>query len=185
MNALVALGRMLAREDPVAARRYYEKAAAHGDRRAMVNLGDMLRSRHPSEARQWYERAASAGSTYALRQLARTYELSWSTSGRPYWSRPQPSATPRRWPCWPRQPSADITETRLWPGPRKAGAASKEEDFHKLVLTYEERLLRYIGRQGALPSASRAGFECLVRMGKAGSWVLWRSKALWRRVRRP
>ena len=67
----------------------------------------------------------------------------------------------------------------------KAGAASKEEDFHKLVLTYEERLLRYIGRQGALPSASRAGFECLVRMGKAGSWVLWRSKALWRRVRRP
>ena len=59
----------------------------------------------------------------------------------------------------------------------KAAAASKEEDFLGLVRIQEERLLRYIGRKGALPFASRVGFEWLVGMGKVGSWLFWRSKS--------
>ena len=187
--AMYALGRLLAHEDPATARRYYEQAAAHGDVRAMASLGDMLSSKHPREARQWYGQAAGVDSTYqatrayALRQLARMYELSWTTSGRPYLEQAAAlgDATAMALLATSALRRHHRDEALAWA--EKAAAASKEEDFHKLVLTYEERLLRYIGRRGALPFASRVGFECLVSMGKVGSWVLWRSKALWRRVR--
>ena len=117
VEAMYTLSRMLTREEPATARRYYEQAAAHGDAQAMAKLGDMLAKANRGEARQWYERARAARTRCASSPV-------WTSNagtvvGAAIWSRPQLSATPGRWPCWPWRPSADVTETRLWPGPRR------------------------------------------------------------------
>jgi uncharacterized protein len=61
------------------ARRWYEKAATAGDRRAMYVLGQMYEGglggpQDYQQARQWYEKAAAAGHQDAMYHLAEMYE---------------------------------------------------------------------------------------------------------------
>ncbi len=126
---------------------------------------------------------AGAGSTYTLRQLARMDEQRRHGSGRRYLEQAAALGDARAMALLAMAALRGRHRDEALAWAEKAAAASKEEDPQKLVRTYEVRILRYIGRRGTLPFASRVGSECLVSMGKVGSWVLWRSRALLGRVR--
>jgi TPR repeat protein len=53
------LGLLLKDSDPDAARRWFEQAAAAGNRDAMVNLGVLLKRSDPKAARRWRKQARS------------------------------------------------------------------------------------------------------------------------------
>ena len=57
------LGRLVADEDPAAARHWYERAAAGRNTGAMNNLGVILQDEDPTAARRWWEQAAERSHT--------------------------------------------------------------------------------------------------------------------------
>ncbi len=154
MEAMYTLSRMLTREEPATARRYYEQAAAHGDAQAMAKLGDMLAKANRGEARQWYERGqrADLGSIAALRQLAgRADERRRHGSGRRCLEQVAALGDARAMALLAMAALRGRHRDQALAWAEKATAASKEEDPQKLARTYEVRMLRYIGRRGTLP----------------------------------
>jgi localization factor PodJL len=68
------------RKDPIEARRWTERAADGGDRRAMYNLGmynfdGMGGPQDQGQAVKWFRKSAELGFTDAQYNLARLYEL--------------------------------------------------------------------------------------------------------------
>ena len=77
-EAMLALGRLAKREGPArdlnAARQWFEKAEAGGNKRAYVELGDLYLPRFnllsdKEKARDWYARGAQKGDSYSREKL--------------------------------------------------------------------------------------------------------------------